>query len=458
MAIKRYTADEDTTITNAFKSNLTSRGTGSNMGESDILETFSLYAQESTASSELSRILIKFPVTGTSAGYISYDRTQDDIPASGSVSFYLRMYNAKHSRTTPKNFDLIGSAVTRSWNAGGGLDMENYTDLDAANWINAERSASAGTHAWGTEGGDWYVDSSSSFTASFTTGFEDIEVDITPLVEQWINSSGNVLGSKSNYGLMIKFSDSLEDATVSYYTKMFFARGTQFFFKKPVIEARWDSSRKDDRGNFYYSSSLAPAEDNLNTIYLYNYVRGQLKNIPVVDTGSILCSIYSGSSDNTEPSGAKLLLSVGGDVAAASDTNITGGYVATGIYSASFAFTGSSSLTKIFDVWHSGSVEYFTGTIEPQTVSTNWPGSEMNPNQQFVTTITNLRPSYRDTNTSVRLRLYTRLKNWSPTIYTVSSEKMPISPVEDAYYKIVRVDDGVEAISYGTGSDNSTRL
>ena len=51
MAIKRYTADEDTTITNAFKSNLTSRGTGSNMGESDILETFSLYAQESTASS-----------------------------------------------------------------------------------------------------------------------------------------------------------------------------------------------------------------------------------------------------------------------------------------------------------------------------------------------------------------------------------------------------------------------
>ena len=100
MAIKRYTADEDTTITNAFKANLTTRGTGSNMGESDILETFSLYAQESTSSSELSRILINFPVTGTSAGYISYERTQNDIPSSGSVSFYLRMFKSHHLRTT----------------------------------------------------------------------------------------------------------------------------------------------------------------------------------------------------------------------------------------------------------------------------------------------------------------------------------------------------------------------
>ena len=35
---------------------------------------------------------------------------------------------------------------------------------------------------------------------------------------------------------------------------------------------------------------------------------------------------------------------------------------------------------------------------------------------------------------------------------------MPISLVEDSYYKVVRVDDGTEAISYGTGSLNSTRL
>ena len=45
MAIKRYVATKDNTITNAYKSNLTERGISGNMGQSDILETFSIYAQ-----------------------------------------------------------------------------------------------------------------------------------------------------------------------------------------------------------------------------------------------------------------------------------------------------------------------------------------------------------------------------------------------------------------------------
>ena len=63
------------------------------------------------------------------------------------------------------------------------------------------------------------------------------------------------------------------------YTKRFFSRSSEFFFKKPHIEARWDSRKTDQRGQFYYSSSLAPMNENLNTLYLYNYIRGQLRNI-----------------------------------------------------------------------------------------------------------------------------------------------------------------------------------
>ena len=68
MAIKRYTASKDNTITNAFESNLSTRGTGSNMGLSDILEVFSIYGQAQQPSSsqgagsgdttELSRVLL----------------------------------------------------------------------------------------------------------------------------------------------------------------------------------------------------------------------------------------------------------------------------------------------------------------------------------------------------------------------------------------------------------------
>ena len=76
MAIKRFIADADNTITNAYKPNLTTRGTGSNMGYADSLEVFSIYGQLSAStaladgsntigpgqSQELSRILINFPV------------------------------------------------------------------------------------------------------------------------------------------------------------------------------------------------------------------------------------------------------------------------------------------------------------------------------------------------------------------------------------------------------------
>ena len=51
MAIKKYFATKDNTITNAFKSNLSTRATGSNMGESDILEVFSIYGQSIFSSS-----------------------------------------------------------------------------------------------------------------------------------------------------------------------------------------------------------------------------------------------------------------------------------------------------------------------------------------------------------------------------------------------------------------------
>ena len=63
MPIKRYIANADNTITNAFKDDLSTRGTGSNAGSADILEAFSIYAHQSSTSSELSRVLIEFPIS-----------------------------------------------------------------------------------------------------------------------------------------------------------------------------------------------------------------------------------------------------------------------------------------------------------------------------------------------------------------------------------------------------------
>ena len=119
-----------------------------------------------------------------------------------------------------------------------------------------------------------------------TDGTEDVLVNITALVEEWIAAESTVDPDRENYGVMIKMSGSYEDGSRqrSYYTKKFFARGTEFFFKRPCIEARFDDSIGDDRANFYKSSSLATGPENLNQLYMYNYTRRGLSNIPALKT------------------------------------------------------------------------------------------------------------------------------------------------------------------------------
>ena len=459
MAIKRYIADKDNTITNAYGVNLSTRGTGSNMGAADILEVFSIYGQQTTSSAELSRCLIRFPVSTISA-----DRTAGTIPASGSVRFYLRMFNARHSEQLAKSSIVNVMAVSQSWQEGYGLDMEGYTDktkdaIEGSNWINRDSNPTA---SWDKIGGDYHSSSyvagktMPNYTFTFNTGDENILLDVTAAVEEWI------AGTHSNNGFGIFLTSSQEAHTTasdslvlentagqkkSFYTKRFFSRSSEFFFKQPAIEARWDSRKMDDRDNFYYSSSLAPAHDNLNTIYLYNYVRGALRNIPAVGAGRILVSIYSGSVPDTASAGSKLALSLGGGVASAGHFNVTGGYVSTGIYSASFAFTGSSSLKTIYDVWHSGSIEYVTGTIKPQTlVSPGW-----NQYAQYTTKIINLKSRYAK-NEQARFRVFTRPRNFSPTIYTVANTNIEGTIIPSASYEILRMVDEYTVVNNSTGS------
>jgi hypothetical protein len=436
MAIKRFFATKDNTITNAFKENLTTRGTGSNMGAADIVEVFSIYGQASSASNELSRALVEFDTTAVAAA-----RLAGTIPASGSVDFYLRMYDAEHIESTPRDFTLTIAAVSQSWTEGTGLDTVNYTDLGVSNWIKANSSTN-----WTVQGGDFLTGSGDTlmFTSkAFEKGTEDLAVDVTSIVEEWI------IGTTGSYGFGVFLTSSLEEDTSSYYTKKFFARGSEYFHRRPVLEARWNDVVADDSSNFYLSSSRAPAADNLNTIYMYNYVRGQLVNIPSVDTGNIYLSVYSGS---TGPTGDALSLPAGGGVASAGDTAVTGGYVSTGVYSASFAYT-SSSITSIYPVWHDNSgTEFFTGsaiTVKSQEDASIYPIKD------WVINITNLKTTY-STDEVARFRLYVRPKNWNPNLYTVAQTQIETTPIDKAYYKLNRVVDNFEVISYGTGSGNES--
>ena len=449
MAITRYTASADTTITNAYKENLSTRGTGSNMGASEVLEVFSIYAQSTTSSvadatgeaknRERARFLVKFPITD-----IATDRTNNVIPASGSVTFYLNLYNARHTNTLPDNFTVAVQAASASWEEGYGLDMNEYKDLthdvDGANWFNR-----AGSTAWTVKGGD--VHATPTYSQAFTDGLEDLSVDITDLVEEWI------AGTKDNDGLHFSITSSQEDSTArSYYTKKFYSRQSSKFFLKPAIKAQWDSSLRDDSANFYASSSLAPAADNLNTVFLYNNLRGRL-----TDIGALGASQSSSTKFQVKvfPSlgGTNKTLPIGGDVAVDGATIVSASWVETGVYSASFAFTGSE--TTIYPVWQTtAGVELYSGSA----ITVNkFSAASSNKETQYVTTITNLKNSYTRSETA-RFRLFVRAKDWSPTVYTTSTTTVNSTIIPESYWKLTRVKDDFTVFDYGTGSAKHTKL
>jgi len=663
MSIRRYNADADTTITNAYKANLSTRATGSNMGESDILEVFNIYAQASSSSSEMARVLIKFPTDS-----ISTDRTSGIIPASGTVSFFLKLYNAEHPYTTPTNFTIDVSSVTREWDEGHGLDMEEYSDMGAAgtgtNTFGGTGAswnvASAGVD-WSTEGGDYgqapiitstdtvlllqgngttIIDSSTSahtpavtgnvqietdaainagrenfgsscikfdgtgdylslsdssdwtiagdftidfwirfnhlskdhciiapkmlnqsgyadglrliwsfnnlswhlhsgttptlpqgnalfpdaistdtwyhvalvrksnvvklyrdgvqkgtnfsntdatnapdgiwigrnwydinahldsldgyldefritngtalwdspftppiaevgtpplsgYTASstFEDGDEDLDVDITAIVENWILGSGN--GGFANHGLMIKLNSTFESGTTSFYTKKFFGRGTEFFYKQPTVEARWNNSEADDRANFYSKSNLRT--NNNNVISIKNYVDGVLTNIPSL-SGSMTIKFYETSAKAVEVSSESVSV-----------------VESSGVYKATVVV--ETLLSQLYASWQdAGGTEYHTESI---TVKQRKASSSAAPT--YVTAIKNLKKSYSDDEIA-RFRLFIRLKDWSPTIYNVATKELQTEVVESAYYKIVRVTDELTVIDYGKDTIEYTKL
>ena len=714
MAIKRYFANADTTITNAFRSDLTQRGTNANMGASDILETFSIYGQASSGSTELERLLIKFPISQVIA-----DRASGDLPASGSVSFYLKMYDAPHNQTLPRHMTLDIYAVSRSWQEGIGLDMEEYKDIVYPGNIGATWMSASSTEAWTLMGGDYHTEP--TYSAYFDKGYENLNVDVTELIEEWITGSAG--GGKENYGFGIHLTASQEayfaeyspresvyfdklaflsgsgtavssssgkdtlsawvypseatgmfignwlrvptfnlttakffrmvndgriyfsqayggganlqiitvasipldtwshvavshdffDATgtstvlyingvsqsctypavgavgptpwdqtdfmigaarltadpaaivdpwsgsiddvsyynriltstemlqiynggcpndltaitstsaslqhwwingddprdainfvtsppsappvgdisiydqvgtynlyatgsggmkivdslcaggtdiygrahggqlinlagaqTSYYTKEFFGRNSEFFFRRPLIEAQWDSAIKDERGTFYNSSSLLTAAENNHTLFLYNIYAGRLRDIPSIGTGSIFVNFFSASAGGT----------------AMNPSPVTGAWVSTGIYSINTEINLLSvPLTlpyTLYDRWYGAGMTpcFHTGTFD--VIAHN--ASSYHPaNFKYVTNITNLNASY-GYDDSVRLRVFTRPKNWSPTIYTVANSLIMTSIIESASFEIYRVVDDLKVIPFGTGSTNYTMM
>ena len=287
--------------------------------------------------------------------------------------------------------------------------MENYDDLTYGKGSSWEEKG-AGV-AWTTEGGDF---TGSPVTVEFDEGYEDLLVNITAFVNAWLAAPA------TNYGLIVKLPSTATAQTRSYYTKMFYARGTSNFFKKPVIEARSDSQKTDHRKSFL--------SDVSNNIYLYNEVRGQLTDLSPTPT----VAFYE---------------ELGGTEITAT-TTVT--EIEEGIYKASTTLTTDAS--TIYDVWSVGPTEVVTGSI---TVLSQAPTGIPDVNDLVVSVLNNQDVHY--SGQTSRFYFYIREKDWSPNIFTVASTRPDSKVYDNLKFKICKVVTDETIFGYDM-TDNSTTL
>lgn len=439
MSIKKFYAKMDTTITNAYKGDLSTRAVDSNMGLSDSLEIFFIFGQNPDENAGLidkleeSRILLKFDVDEIRSHY------GNQFP--NDVKFVLKMSNAEHPYTLARNYDVKVYSLSESFMEGTGLDMESYLDEGPASWNSRITSVS-----WTTPGALQQADIDNGPVAvqSFDTGEEDLEIDITNHIKGYFDDLALV-----DNGFIVVIDEGLTGGASeqNYYTKKFFSRSSEFFFKRPVIEARSSEIVLDDRGNFYAENKAYSEEQNKQRVYLYNSIGGVLSNFTQPDVDEELYVRFYSDEERTT------LVDTDSITPFIQATNQS-----SGIYYVELILQ-DNSVSEIYDQWYyaanggteeSGRTIVHEGLIKVQQRR----ASTSIGDAKYISNLTNLKSSY-SREEKPRIRVYTRQKDWNPTIYTVASNEIENVIVEKMYYKIVRLIDDEDVIPYGIGTENN---
>lgn len=449
MAIFRLTASADNTITNGYKIDGSTRATASNAGAADSLEMYSLSGALSTSSLEKSRVLINFPLSE-----ISSKRTNYIIPASGSCKFYLKLFNVEHPLTIPTKFYALVRPISSSWVEGNGLDLDNYTD---SGWNGTTGYGSSWKYrdsgsAWTAEGGDYI--SGYDKSVYFEKGTEDLEVDVTDIVE------AHLAGTITTYGFGVMLSGAFEDGTTSesFFTKRFSARSSEYFYNRPVVEARWEPQITDDYPTYSISNAVSELTHSSNyiNIYLYNQVNGT--KVPLKSTfttGNLEVAFFTGSQ------------LVGGGINAVTSPQT---YSKKKIDNSTFKFQfvldrtdsdlasltngTASKITASYKIYTTSSTLYYeTGTLSlVESIAEQYS----TPQTEYTFKVLNIKPSYVKNEVAV-FNIFSRPLNWSPTVYTKAVQTLSSTRHKNLYYKIVRTVDKKVIIDFGTGSLKYTR-
>ena len=208
-----------------------------------------------------SRFLMEFDLADLQSRLASLE-----INPSLITSYKLRMKNAIPNdsilgenltlkdpyNNIASSFDLICFPINKAWDEGRGYELQqglyltrhgnNPSTTGYSNW-----NFATSTNAWDAPG--VYINPTASTAVTsyssqhFDLGNEDICMDITSIVNDWLS------GGSVNNGLGISYRRDIETTSAqSVYISSFYTKHTNTAFK-PFIEVNYNQSFKDDRAN-----------------------------------------------------------------------------------------------------------------------------------------------------------------------------------------------------------------
>ena len=451
-------ADKDTYITNKYVDG--KPAVSGNVGIAGSLDLFKLYGitvvtsgSDRVPQTELSRALIHFDLAPLEE---LVDAGRVDI-SHNSFKCFLSLRDVYGGQTTPNNFTIDVFPLSASFTEGYGKDVAYYSDEDKCNFLSASNDA-----LWETKGcekacfstgsGDYITSSvtiaNTKVSQFFAKGTEDLLVDVTQII------SATIKGDLPDSGFRLSFTSEIEQDLKTYFVKRFASRHAYDETKRPKILVKFDDSILDDSSNLYLDSPVQ------SSLFLYNYVHGQLTNL------------LSASSSVT---GADcLLLRLETEVSGVGNYSLYftgsqhkfGDNYNTGIYSASvtlpfsdaniktnYDLSGSVTFTPI---WTSldETVTYITGSKivarPPERIS-----HRLNP-RRYRINVTGITTDYSE-DEEVTMRVYIFDDNDPQIIAKRLPVELPGLSLRNVYYAIRNIATNEYVIPFDT-SYNSTRI
>ena len=262
MAVYKIFAQKDATIYSNYPSE--------NTGLDEILEIGNSLGPDTGDAPQVMRALIKFDSRD-----ITY--VLNNLVSGSQFTASLKLFIAD-ADSIPVDYNINCYLVSGSWTMGTGRFQdtpENNTGVSwtwrgvsgSNAWIPVAYSSSVtASYAPGYPGGGTYV-SANRASQSFAYGdYQDINIDVTPLVK-------SIYSSSVNDGFLLKLDDSLEFQSSSFFYLKYFSVDTHTIYP-PVLEFGWNNS------TFTTSSAKAIVNDS-------NFVTTVKSSPYVFDTNAI---------------------------------------------------------------------------------------------------------------------------------------------------------------------------